>query len=258
MIATTTQYFSLLLGSSGIFIAFGTGMFLSYSTRKRYQLLPLPSLSFNSVNRTFKTGLNRGKAYNVKDFSITKVTEKGELIYVLQNKNENEKFILPVDSSVCKVNENLLYEIFSENNDQLVESVLLNDKHLLNFSCPMTSNPSNTLDTLLRKNYLKEKGQLSGEDINEKMMAISNEELKDYEEFKMNEIRNSSPSTLGMVEEFLHDRVEKAREITEFVRDQYNVSNLEQFKNLGVNEIVQIAKHLEISDVNSFYQKLKY
>jgi hypothetical protein len=270
VISVFKQYISLLLGSYG-----PLGLILSCSIVASLRLNKnlmngklVKSLSLNSVNRTVNIsyysthiGVSGNASFKVNDLMITNITSEkgGKNFYVLEN--DDEKFILPVDPSVCTINEKLLYEIFSNKNDPLVESVLLNNKHLLNFSCPMISNPSNTLDSLLRKNYLKEKGQLSGEDINEKnMMAISNEEISQYEEFKMNELKNSSPSTLGLVEELLAgNEVEKSREITEYVRNHYNVSNLEQFKNLGANEIVEIAKHLEIqtSDVNSFYQKLK-
>ena len=143
-------------------------------------------------------------------------------------------------------------EIFNhKTKDNLLESLLIKGNGLIDFSCPVFSNPNNAIDYLLRKNYLSEKENTksTSENYKESLLSISDDKIAAYREHQIGIAKSADKSTeLMEIEELLKRAgIEKAQEATKFLLENFSTTKVEHVKNLGDYELKQLVLHLQLS-----------
>lgn len=202
----------------------------------------------------YTTLFTKSKAtFDVDELLLEHVTHDNSKFSYYILKNNTFKFILPEEESNSKLDSRLLTEIFNhKSKDHLLESLLIKGKGLIDFSCPVFSNPNNALDHLLRKNYLAENeniSSLSAENYKEKLISIADNKIAAYKEQQTNIAKSSDKnSELNVVEDLLRRAgIEKAQEGTKYLNENFAVSKVDHVKNLGDYELKQLVLHLQLS-----------
>lgn len=191
--------------------------------------------------------------FDVDELLLEHVTHDNSKFSYFILKNNTFKFILPEEESKSTLDSRLLAEIFNhKSKDHLLESLLIKGKGLIDFSCPVFSNPNNALDHLLRKNYLAENeniSSLSAENYKEKLISIADNKIAAYKEQQTNIAKSSdNNSELNVVEDLLRRAgIEKAQEGTKYLSENFAVSKVDHVKNLGDYELKQLVLHLQLT-----------
>mmetsp|Transcript_21231 Transcript_21231/g.22016 ORF Transcript_21231/g.22016 Transcript_21231/m.22016 type:complete len:453 (-) Transcript_21231:95-1453(-) len=178
--------------------------------------------------------------------------------------NNTHKFVLPIENSNTLFDRKLLVELFNlRSRDSLVEYALISNKFLINLNCPFTRNPNNTIDTLLREKILSENEnihKLSSEDLQFKLLSIHDNEVEEYREKLLTELRNSEEKNISDIKYILQKvGIEKSSEAASFLIENLNVSSFEHLKNISEFELKTLSKYLSLSaeEEEKLYEKIK-
>lgn len=181
-------------------------------------------------------------------------------------KNDTHKYVLPIAESVTMSDEKLLREIFNtQNKDDLVESILVQRRTLIDIYNDHVANPNFTLDLILRSHLLNNKDKseksVSNEDLHHEMLSIPDKEVSEFKEKSLNILKNSSSENeLSVIEEILSNNgIEKAGDCTKFLAENFDVTSVYHLKHISDYEMTKIASYLQISldDVKKSFKKIE-
>lgn len=137
--------------------------------------------------------------------------------------------------------------------DRDVESLLLKNGRLINFSCPFVGFPPETLDLAARRQILSEQESLenlSPSEIHRKMLDIPDANVNDYILTVQSRLDGNESDQISEVRDFLSQILasEKVSEALDLLTSKYHVKKLGHLKGFKGVEFDLAVKSLDLTD----------